>query len=138
MMSKYVKYCMLLYDSLVYTVRYARILVYSYGLLFIYTNIHMHILKDQKYSICNCNELRTEITSLIEWFVSLWYCDIPLNLKTIIHREVKLLSITCSAFGLWFYIVKKSMVLHINNFVNFAIKILCTNALKRILLLYIH
>ena len=67
MMSKYVKYCMLLYDCLVYTVRSARILVWP--LIYVYKHSYAYT-KDQKYRVCNWNELRREITSLI---VSFWY-----------------------------------------------------------------
>ena len=98
-------------DSPVYTVIYIK-LVYCDDLLL---HLHSHIYaKYQKYSVCNWNELGTEITSLDCSF----HCDIPLNVKIINGKEVKILEITCSVFGFWFYIVKKSMVSHINILVN--------------------
>ena len=65
-------------------------LVYWDGLLFIYTDIHINILRTKNIAF------GTEIT----YFDCSFHCDIPLNLKTIIPEEVKLMAITCSAFGL--------------------------------------
>ena len=108
-MSKYANVVCLYIDSLVYTVRNARIL--GWPVVYMLKHIHKHAYtNEQKYNVWNWNELRTETTS----FDCSFHCDIPLNLKIIIRRYVKLLALTCSAFGLWFYIVQKSMVLHIN------------------------
>ena len=111
MLSKFENVVCFDIDSLVYTVIYIK-LVYCDDLLL---HLHSHTYaKYQKYSVCNWNELRTEITSLY----CLFHCDSPLNVKTINGKEVKILEIICSVFGFWLYIVKKSMVSHINILVN--------------------
>ena len=111
---------MILYKvSYIHWNMHARIL--GWPLINIYLLSYIHLLRtNDAYSFWNWNELITEITFLDCSF----HCDIPLNVKTIIHKEMKLFG--NYLFSIRFVILyskkKKCMILHINIFVNFIHK----------------
>ena len=71
----------------------------------IYLISYVHMLRTKNtYSIRNWNEQRTEITSLDCSF----HGDIPLNVKTIIHKEMKLFG--NYLFSIWFVILYSKII----------------------------
>ena len=105
--------------AFIYAVSYTLEYVSSYtgmsSYLYILTFIHAYRRMKNTYilySVWNWNELRREITSLDCSF----HCDIPLNVKTIIHKEMKLFG--NYLFSIRFMILyskkKKSTILHVH------------------------